>query len=180
MGLDSVEMVLAVEDAFRIDIPDEIATDMFTVQDLIDYLVEHVPMIPQEKCQTQRIFCKLRGAFRKKIPALEGDFRLQTKLKKVIHKAQWLEIWASITNEVGEDFWPETIQWPSFMLKRGPSTIRELVYHIAFHLPKPDVKLNEPWTRERVALKVREIIGDVLGIIDFHQSADFAKDLRLT
>jgi len=178
MGMDSVEAILSVEDAFGIDIPDEAATNMLTFQNLIDYIVEHVPTMPQEKCHTQRIFCKLRRAFRNQIPALAGDFRLQTKLKNILHKDQWSKVWTAVREEAGESYWPEMIPWPGFLLKRGPATIRELVYHIAFNLPKPDAKLGEPWTRERIALEIREIISDVLGVVDFRQNADFVKDLQ--
>ena len=96
MGMDSVEVILSVEDAFGIDIPNEAAANILTLKNLIDYIVEHVSTMAQEKCHTQRIFCKLRRAFRNQIPALE----------------------------------------------------------------------------------VREIISDVLGIVDFRQSADFVKDLQ--
>lgn len=39
MGLDTVELVLSAEDAFEIDIPDEVAGRIFTVGELHEYVV---------------------------------------------------------------------------------------------------------------------------------------------
>ncbi|MCP5143266.1 MAG: hypothetical protein H6978_00415 [Gammaproteobacteria bacterium] len=39
MGLDSVELVLAIEEFFDIEIPDDIASEMRTPGDIYDYLI---------------------------------------------------------------------------------------------------------------------------------------------
>ncbi len=41
MGLDSVELVIAVEEEFNLSIPDDAATEMRTVGDMVDYLQNH-------------------------------------------------------------------------------------------------------------------------------------------
>ena len=40
-SLDAVEMIMAVEEEFDIEIPDEDATRMKTVKDIVDYVEEH-------------------------------------------------------------------------------------------------------------------------------------------
>lgn len=40
-SLDTVELVMAIEEAFDIEIPDNDAEKMRTVQDLIDYVEKH-------------------------------------------------------------------------------------------------------------------------------------------
>jgi acyl carrier protein len=40
-SLDTVELVMAIEEAFDIEIPDNDAERMRTVQDLIDYIEKH-------------------------------------------------------------------------------------------------------------------------------------------
>lgn len=41
-SLDTVELVMAFEEAFDIEIPDEDAEKMVTVKDALEYLKEHV------------------------------------------------------------------------------------------------------------------------------------------
>ncbi|MCA9755132.1 MAG: acyl carrier protein [Candidatus Eisenbacteria bacterium] len=41
-SLDTVELVMALEEAFEIDIPDEAAEKLTKVGDAIDYLKEHL------------------------------------------------------------------------------------------------------------------------------------------
>jgi acyl carrier protein len=41
-SLDTVELVMAFEEAFGIEIPDEDAEKMVTVKDALEYLAEHV------------------------------------------------------------------------------------------------------------------------------------------
>ena len=40
-SLDVVELVMAFEEKFEVEIEDEVAGDMVTVQDAIDYIYEH-------------------------------------------------------------------------------------------------------------------------------------------
>jgi acyl carrier protein len=42
-SLDTVELVMAFEEEFSIEIPDEDAEKISTVQDAIDYIVDHLP-----------------------------------------------------------------------------------------------------------------------------------------
>lgn len=42
-SLDTVELVMAFEEEFGIEIPDEDAEKITTVQDAIDYIKKHVP-----------------------------------------------------------------------------------------------------------------------------------------
>lgn len=41
-SLDVVELVMALEEAFEIEIPDESAANISTVQDAVDYISENV------------------------------------------------------------------------------------------------------------------------------------------
>ena len=41
-SLDTVELVMALEEAFEAEIPDEDAEKIITVQDAIDYVKEHL------------------------------------------------------------------------------------------------------------------------------------------
>lgn len=62
MGLDSVELVMAIEEEFGLDIPDRDAEKMFTVGDIYEWLKLRIATADPIACLTQRIFYKLRRA----------------------------------------------------------------------------------------------------------------------
>ena len=41
-SLDTVELIMAIEEEFDIEIPDEEAEKVVTVQDVVDYIKDHV------------------------------------------------------------------------------------------------------------------------------------------
>ena len=49
MGLDIVEMVIAVEKEFHFDIPDAAASQLRSVGDLYWYVREHAPELPRRE-----------------------------------------------------------------------------------------------------------------------------------
>lgn len=60
MGLDSVELVMAFEEEFGLEIPDSEAEKMTTVGETFNYLKGRVKTISPEDCLTQKLFYKLR------------------------------------------------------------------------------------------------------------------------
>ncbi len=44
MGLDTIELVMEVEETFNIDIPDEAAAEMMTVGELYEFIVKHIEL----------------------------------------------------------------------------------------------------------------------------------------
>ena len=62
MGLDSVEFVLAIEEAFQIAIPDAAAEAMRTPADVVAYLESRVGGGERSRCLEQAAFYRLRRA----------------------------------------------------------------------------------------------------------------------
>jgi acyl carrier protein len=62
MGLDSVELVMAIEEEFGLEIKDEDAFYLTTVGEVFNYLRSKLTKIPPEDCLSQRVFYKLRRA----------------------------------------------------------------------------------------------------------------------
>lgn len=62
MGLDSVYLVMAIEEEFGISIPHQDAEKIVTVGDLYDWLRERISISDPVACFTQRAFYKLRRA----------------------------------------------------------------------------------------------------------------------
>lgn len=62
MGLDSVELLMEVEDAFGIHIPDRIAEKILTVGDFYEVVWEQMRERDNSKCKSQMLFYRFRKA----------------------------------------------------------------------------------------------------------------------
>lgn len=63
MGLDSIELVMTVEDTFGIKIPNNECEQIGTVQQMADAVFEKIKIHPNEKCISQIVFYRIRQAF---------------------------------------------------------------------------------------------------------------------
>ncbi len=61
MGLDSIDLVVAIEKAFDIKIPDSEAEKILTVGDMYNAVHKHINEANNHKCLTQKIFYHLRA-----------------------------------------------------------------------------------------------------------------------
>ncbi|MCG2617115.1 hypothetical protein LZZ85_22660 [Terrimonas sp. NA20] len=66
MGLDSVEILMKVEDTFGIKIPDQEAQQILTVRDFHSTVWRHVSGRHNSICRSQRLFYILRRSFAEK------------------------------------------------------------------------------------------------------------------
>jgi acyl carrier protein len=73
MGLDSVELVMEWEDAFAIDIPNEVAERLQTVRDATDWITAHLAATGRARPRAQvldvvcAITCEQRGTTRDRL-----------------------------------------------------------------------------------------------------------------
>jgi len=61
MGLDTVELVMAVEDWFEITVPDEVAQTLFTVGDLHAFVVAELTRIGRFGGDPTRVYDQLKA-----------------------------------------------------------------------------------------------------------------------
>ena len=179
MGLNGVEIVMRTEETFGIEIPDKVAQQILTPAALIEFVAANVPMKPTEECLSQQLFYRLRRGFRSQLKALSSTFNLDTPLKEILHKDQWPQVWAAIRAEVGQPEWPASIPWPG-LLSSGPKTVRELIWHVAASLPKPDIAAGEAWTRPRIQAEIRRIVGEQVGVWDYSLKDRFVDDIGIS
>jgi hypothetical protein len=165
MGLDGVELMVRVEQAFQISISDPVAARILTPRDLIDYVSSLVVVESSERCETQKIFYTIRQSL-----STRASIQLDTKLTELFS----FQPWAVIRTRLGInnlEHLPRTVFGPKLR------TVRELVFWIA----EENQARNKPtiWTRESIALTVRHVIADVIGLHGFSQSAQFVRDLGI-
>jgi hypothetical protein len=61
MGLDTVELVLAVEDVFQIEIPDATASGLYTVGELHEFIVAELIRLERPDVNPDIVFDLLRN-----------------------------------------------------------------------------------------------------------------------
>jgi hypothetical protein len=84
MGLDSVEILVRVEEYFGISIPDIEAEKILTVQDFADCVFIKVTVNPTEKCKSQMLFYKLRTYFTDNQGLAKEQIRPDSKIRDLI------------------------------------------------------------------------------------------------
>jgi hypothetical protein len=165
MGLDSVMIVISVEDVFGIKITDAEASAIRTPDQLSSFVAERVNALPDDVCITQQTYYRLRRAFRTVLPALATDLRLETRLDHFLHREQWAQVWKAIKAAADASEWPEHVPWPRLLnLNVGPKTIRDLIWHLAIALTPPAVRPPIRWTKQQVAHTVRRIVVEESGV----------------
>jgi acyl carrier protein len=179
MGLEGVEIILGVEEAFGVEIPQSVAGTIRTPQQLIDYIFSQLPSVSSEHCVTQRLFHRLRRGVLAVVPDLEQRFTPDTLISSFATKQEWPRVWSEVRERAGEPFWPERVPWSGFF-SGGPKTVRQLVRLVANSSPLPSIETKEPWTREQVSIGVRRVIREVTGHDDFKEKASFVDDLGVS
>jgi hypothetical protein len=125
-------------------------------------------------CITQQLFYRLLRGFRTQIPALFAAFQPDTKLRDVVSKDEWPDLWRNIRVAVGDANWPDQVPWPGWF-RDGPKTVRQLIWQLMASLPLP--AQGELWPRVRIEAEVRRILAEVLNKKDFPLSAKFIGEL---
>jgi hypothetical protein len=162
MGLDSVELVMAIEEEFGVDIPDQDAENMITVGDVYDWVKLRIATSTPMACLTQRVFYKLRRALVENYSVSRHTIKPETRLTDLLPV------------EVVEDGWPFLqmfidLKTPpfkvaneilGFRLSHESLTMRELVDALIMINGKalsPQVDSEEEVWRRLVKVFVRQL-----------------------
>jgi acyl carrier protein len=102
MGLEAVELVLAIEETFGIDLPDADAAKLTTPRKLIEYVCARVGATP-EKCMTQRSFYRVRKALGAAVNVTPRTIRPETHLESLLPTQQRRKLWPKLAADLGVD-----------------------------------------------------------------------------
>jgi len=176
MGLDSVEIVLAWEEAFGISISDTEAGSLYTTRQAVECIFNKVKsQNPEDSgCLAMRAFLRLRRAFQ-----AEGiqrrDVHPDAKLSTLLPGRQRRDILNSIRERAGL---PPLRRLP-FGLQFTFGQVRDMVldsvieHHADLRLP------GCGWSRLQVREVVRAIVCAQLALRRFSDVAEFVKDLKI-
>ncbi|AUP81515.1 acyl carrier protein [Flavivirga eckloniae] len=99
MGLDSVELIMSVEDKFGIRIPDAECEQIYTVQDFADTVYKIISVNPTDKCLTQIIFYRIRRAFQN-LNFTNKEIMSNTKISDLLSQLELKESWNLLETEL--------------------------------------------------------------------------------
>ena len=106
MGLDAVEIVLAVEEKFGIAIPDEVAEKIATPGEMTDYVFHKIQHPDASSCLSQRAFHLLRRAWMVNLQTPRNLFCLDTGVDHIVPRENRRHLWADLGRQVGAVSWP--------------------------------------------------------------------------
>ncbi len=100
MGLDSVELVMSIEDKFGIRIPDAECEQICTVQDFADKVFDMISVTPTDKCLTQIIFYRVRQVFQN-LDLAHVEIKPNSKISNLLNQSKLKTNWNKLEAEIG-------------------------------------------------------------------------------
>jgi len=107
MGLDSVELLMSVENKFGIRIKDSEAEKIYTVQNFVDSVYDKIITNPNENCLTQIVFYRIRKAFQN-LQLTDEEFKPETKITELLTQTELKEKWNLLKTKIGLEL-PELV-----------------------------------------------------------------------
>ena len=224
MGLDSVELVMAFEEAFGVPIANEEAESLVTPRAVIDLLFAKLQQTDARTCQTQRAFYVLRRAVMQQFGRPREAVTLDLPLRSLMTPRAERTEWPALGRAVAARSWP-ALDRPAWMVRalhyaglvlflltsaaawrRGLGVMAGLLAgSVAFllfegltfgltrrfvaYIPAPYRTLRDlvpavlssdhiAWTRDQVAVRVRQVVLEQLGLkeSEYREDAEFVRD----
>ncbi len=119
MGLDSIEILIKVEDSFGIKIPDEEAEQILTVSDFHDTVWRHLSSKQSDKCQSQLLFYRLRKSFVEEFGFSTQQLTLNTSPEEIFPKTNRRQIYSNFANRINLKLPPLILTKPWKILLSG-------------------------------------------------------------
>jgi hypothetical protein len=116
MGLDGVELILAIEARFKIEIPDADVSGLTTPRKLIDYVANRLNAgsLAPTPCLTSAAFHKVRREVLDLTGCTKSSVYPSTLLEKVFPKEQRRTLWPKLQQRINVKKWPTLVR-PSWL-----------------------------------------------------------------
>ena len=174
MGLDSVEFLLAAEEAFQIAIPDEDATQMMTPRDVVEYVLRRVGEADQRVCLEQRAFYRLRSASIRLFQTPRSSVRADTRWAEILPARARRHNWKLLHHATAVPQWRRLTLWGRF--PRAVQTVGGTAQFLALEA-KAALKGDSGWSRQQVEEVVARLMREHLVIDEFGWDQQFYRDL---
>jgi hypothetical protein len=100
MGLDSVELLVTVENHFGINIPDREAEQIRTVHDFASCIAKYISISSDSKCKSQMLFYILRDYITEEVGFAKEKFLPSTIINDVIPFENRKDVWNKIETDL--------------------------------------------------------------------------------
>ncbi len=176
MGLDSVELLLTVEEYFGISIPARVAEKIYTIKDFATAVAQEIKMNSNSKCKSQLLFYRLRTYCSTELGQKLEMFTLNTQLWEFIPEENRLEVWEKMSNDLNlllpelkkTDFKNSKYSFKERILAPRPTimnhTITSLVDWILVLNYKSLISVNEIFTINEIEKIIMGIICEYIGV----------------
>jgi len=180
MGMDAIELVMEIEDAFKIRVPDEDAERITTVRELQDYVVSRVGLLPPPPCLTARTFYFLRRTLGDSCRVPRDAIRPSTRARSILRSTP-PDAWADavrrlrLTHLYGGRF-GKAVRWPAAL-----ATVGDLARSIGGEGPWRYGVEREPADNQDTRQRVIQIISEQMGIAasEIRGEHRFIEDLNM-
>ena len=182
MGLDTVELVMRIEDVFGIAIPDEEASRLLTPDDVADYILTRVEVTDEPlPCLTQKTFHLLRRSFTRTLHLPRHSFRLDAALMDMLPDDFPEEAWERVGADTGLKDWPSIFRprWVRSFITHRCRSVGELIDHVLSHEHQSVKGSESKWTRAQVKDVLWRVIEDETGVRNFTGASSFVDDMGL-
>ncbi len=176
MGLDSLELVLAWEESFGIEISDAEAETLFTSLQIAKYIFEKVRSRGPEDsgCLSMRAFFRLRKAFEAE-GVSRALVRPDAEVTSLVPSRQRRDILSAVCERAG--FRP--LKRFPFGLQFTFGHVRDLVIDTVIRQPDALRRQGHGWSFLQVREVVRAVILAQLALRRFSDDAHFIKELGI-
>ncbi len=184
MGLDFVEMVMAIEAGFGVDIPNDAANRMRTPRDIVTFLEEALPAGVASSCLTQRAFYRLRERCEHHLKVRGHALAPATPLADIVDADGRRGAWAAVGTDLGAEHWPPPQSpgwWGRTFEGTRPTTLGEAARYASVSYPRAVKGREAGWTRTEIERAVIALIEVEAGVDMSRHTLDssFVEDMKL-
>jgi hypothetical protein len=184
MGLDGVELIMAIEAGFGVVIPNDAAERLATPRDVVTYLELALPVGGPGPCLSQRAFYRLRDRCSHHLRVSPRVLHPKTPLDEVVDGEARRGAWDAIGADLGAERWPppRSASWVGRYFRSGrPGTVGEAARYAATWYPRAVKGADEGWTRAEIERAVVALIQVEIGVDMRRHTLDsqFVRDMGI-
>lgn len=178
MGLDYVELIMAIEDGFQIHIEDDEANNVSTVGDLRNLVVAKLEGPESQRCLTSAAFYRTRRGIAESLGIDRRQIRPSTSLETLLPRSDRPEKWRSIQRAMELEL-PDLVY--RFEFPHNDATVGDLARDVLTANHARLAKEVGGWTKKDVWETLCRAIVEQTGIAreDVTPEARIMDDLRI-